>query len=268
MNINLGNKIRTLRKQRGISQEVLANHLGVTFQAVSKWENEIAMPDVTLIPVIASFFGVSTDELFDYSLFEIEKKVEAIVDESYKYRASDPERSEKILRDGLTKYPGNDILLNCLIYVIPVPERSEEAIGICEQLIENTKYDDVKYDAYRILAEAYCSMGNYELARVAIEKIPEIYFSKLSVEALLLKDKESLEAARKQKWLSFEEILLMMSRIYESYEQEGNYSEALAEAERALKIMQAMDSEPSIKRFDSYRKELEDFIAKVKEKTS
>ncbi len=59
--IKIGEKIRFLRKQRNISQEVLANYLGVSFQAVSKWETESAMPDVTLIPAIASFFGVSTE---------------------------------------------------------------------------------------------------------------------------------------------------------------------------------------------------------------
>ncbi len=266
MNINIGNKIRALRKEKNISQEVLATHLGVTFQAVSKWENEIAMPDITLVPAIASFFGVSTDELFDYSLFEIEKQVEAIVDESYKYRASDPERSEKILRDGLAKYPGNDILLNCLIYVIPVPERSEEAVEICEQLIENTKYDDVKYDACRILAEAYCSMGNYELARVTIEKIPEIYFSKLSVEALLLKDEESKNAAKKQKWIAFEDLLQMMERISKDLESDGDYSEALAEAERALKLVEAMESEQSIHHFNNYVERIKTRITVLKEK--
>ena len=60
--VKLGEKIRELRKQRGITQEKLAERLGVTFQAVSKWENGATMPDVLLIPAIASFFGVSTDE--------------------------------------------------------------------------------------------------------------------------------------------------------------------------------------------------------------
>ena len=71
--IKLGEKIKSLRKQKNISQEVFANYLGVSFQAVSKWENETTMPDVTMIPAIASFFGVSTDELFDFNLYEIEK---------------------------------------------------------------------------------------------------------------------------------------------------------------------------------------------------
>ncbi len=85
MKVQIGNKIKNLRKAKNMSQEVLANHLGVTFQAVSKWENETAMPDVALIPVIAAFFGVSTDELFDYNLFEIEREVEKITDEYSKY---------------------------------------------------------------------------------------------------------------------------------------------------------------------------------------
>ena len=85
--IKLGEKIKSLRKQKNISQEVFANYLGVSFQAVSKWENGNTMPDVTMIPAIASFFGVSTDELFDFNLYEIEKNVEAIVDEHSKNEA-------------------------------------------------------------------------------------------------------------------------------------------------------------------------------------
>lgn len=50
----LGEKIKSLRKQKNISQDVLANYLGVSFQAVSKWENGSTMPDVTMIPAIAS----------------------------------------------------------------------------------------------------------------------------------------------------------------------------------------------------------------------
>jgi len=116
--IKLGEKIKALRKQKNVSQEVFANYLGVSFQAVSKWENGNTMPDVTLIPAIAAFFGVSTDELFDFNLFEIEKQVEAICHEAYKYRFTDATKSEKILREGLQRFPGNDIILNNLLYTL------------------------------------------------------------------------------------------------------------------------------------------------------
>ena len=89
VNMNLGNKIKELRKSRGITQEQLANSVNVSFQAVSKWENDIALPDITIIPALARYFGVSMDELFDFDLTEIREKAMAIAKESWKYRNSD-----------------------------------------------------------------------------------------------------------------------------------------------------------------------------------
>lgn len=239
MHLNLGKKIKTLRKQRNISQEVLAQYLGVTFQAVSKWENETAMPDITLVPAIAAFFGVSTDELLDFNLYEIEKNVEAIVDEHSKYWDTDKAKAEQILRDGLKKYPGNDILLNCLVGVIPVPERSTEVIELCKALVEGTRYDDVKYDAWRIMAEAYKASGEYALAKAAIEEIPEIYFTKLQVKALLLDGEDMFEAAVKQKSLSFEHLLEMLMELSDYYAEKGEYEKARIQLQCALGVYDA-----------------------------
>ena len=60
----IGKNISTLRKQRGLTQESLAGELGVSFQAVSKWENGQSCPDISLLPVIADFFDIHIDELF------------------------------------------------------------------------------------------------------------------------------------------------------------------------------------------------------------
>ena len=120
--MNLGEKIKSLRKKRGVSQEYLADRLGISFQAVSKWETGTTLPDVTLIPSIASFFGVSTDELFDFDVYGISNKIEAIVDEWKDYLDSDPDKAETIIRDALKTYPGNEVLLNCLLSSLPLPE--------------------------------------------------------------------------------------------------------------------------------------------------
>lgn len=63
------------------------------------------MPDIALIPIIASFFGVSTNEFFDYNRLKTEKKVEDICTEAYKYRVCDPVKPEEILREGLKQFP-------------------------------------------------------------------------------------------------------------------------------------------------------------------
>ena len=237
--MKLGEKIKSLRKQKNISQEVFASYLGVSFQAVSKWENGNTMPDVTMIPAIASFFGVSTDELFDFNLYEIEKNVEAIVDEYSQYWDKDKAKAEQIIRDGLKQYPGNDVLLNCLIGVISEIGKHDEVITVGKALAESTKYDDVRLDAYRIMAEAYKAKGEYELAKDAIEHIPEIYFTKLCIAAKLLEGEEMYEAAQKQKNISAHDLIDMLIVAGKYLKDKGESEKANSQFRIAQKVISA-----------------------------
>ena len=63
---SIGRTIQCLRKAKGVTQEKMAQQIGVTFQAISKWENEYTLPDIMLLPAIAEYFGVSIDDLFQY----------------------------------------------------------------------------------------------------------------------------------------------------------------------------------------------------------
>ena len=71
----IGNKIKELRRARGMTQGNLAGELGVTSQAVSKWENGTSAPEITLLPELAGIFGIAIDDLFDCSA---EKRMEKI----------------------------------------------------------------------------------------------------------------------------------------------------------------------------------------------
>jgi orotate phosphoribosyltransferase len=64
----VGTNIKKLRISKGDTQEQLAKSLQISFQSVSKWENGIASPDIGFLPIIAEYFGVSIDELFNYKL--------------------------------------------------------------------------------------------------------------------------------------------------------------------------------------------------------
>lgn len=64
MSLSLGKKISELRKEKGITQEELADKLGISPQAVSKWENDLSCPDIMSLPDIADIFGITIDELF------------------------------------------------------------------------------------------------------------------------------------------------------------------------------------------------------------
>ena len=65
MNNDLGNNIRNFRKNKGLTQEELADLLNITPQAVSRWESTAGMPDVSMLIPLAQTLGVSTDALLD-----------------------------------------------------------------------------------------------------------------------------------------------------------------------------------------------------------
>lgn len=246
--MNLGNKIKELRKSRGLTQEQLAEKINISFQAISKWENDLALPDITMMPVLASFFGVSMDEIFDFNLKEIEKEVEKITDEAYKYRETDYKKGREIIEEGLRKYPNNEILLNNLLYVINCRKEPDLTIKIASDLIERTKDNEIKYDALRFLSYAYKEKGELDSARKALEQIPEIYFSKLSELAFLLSGEEKYEVANKEKWISFEILIQMMWKIAESYEERKDTDSAIKETKAALELIKILDN----RSFDSY----------------
>ena len=78
--MELAGKIKQLRQKANLTQEKLADELGISPQSVSKWENRVAMPDITLLPKIAEVFGVSIDELFDLTVEQRFNRIENRMD--------------------------------------------------------------------------------------------------------------------------------------------------------------------------------------------
>lgn len=105
--MEIGNQIRQLRQRRGITQEAMAQELGVTAQAVSKWERGVATPDISLLPDISAFFGVTIDELFALS---DDTRMERIQNMLWDVRYFDPtevEDTRKFLLDKGRREPEN-----------------------------------------------------------------------------------------------------------------------------------------------------------------
>lgn len=93
--MNIGNRIKTLRLEKKVKQEELAEYLGVSSQAVSKWETGASTPDIALLPGIATYFGVSIDELF--ALPEA-SQYERIENMFFRERCIHPETFEQSVR--------------------------------------------------------------------------------------------------------------------------------------------------------------------------
>ncbi len=188
--MSVGEKIKELRKQKKYTQEQLAEYLDISSQAVSKWETGVSCPDIDMLVKLAVFFGTSIDELLDFDKSKLGMEVNRIVEESVPLRV-EPKKAEAFYRAALEKYPNNELLLNCLLMVL---EDSAERIRIGEQLLEHTTDDEIKYDVIRLLAQTYHGMGEEAMAKYYANKLPELYFLKTEIEAVVSKGKEQ-EAA-------------------------------------------------------------------------
>ena len=240
MEMNIGNKIKELRKQRGITQEMLADSIGVSFQAVSKWENNIALPDITLAPVIANYFGVTMDVLFDFDLKEASEKAFEIAKESWKYRESDPSAARKIIDDGLKEYKNSDILLINRLYVMDIDEHPDEVIETALKTIDVSRNEDIRYDACQFLAYAYKAKGDLESAKKAIDLIPDIRFSNQRLKACILEGDDKWNAALTEYSEAFYSLIVILGKLAECHEERGEYKEAIETYENALNILDVL----------------------------
>lgn len=261
MKATIGSRIRTLRRKHALTQEQLADLAGVSAQAVSKWENDIALPDIMMMPRLAVIFGTSTDDLYSFDKNKIEDEVMEIARESWVYRdeKNDPVGARRILMDGLKQYPENPILLNNILTTYDWDKEPNDIIDMAPRCIDATRghdeYYDCRYDAYRILAHAYKVRGDIHSARAAVEAIPEIYFSKLSVLAEIAEGDEKRDAAEREKFCQLDTVLNMMQILVEYDTSCGNNEAAKSESAKALALIDLFRSD--CKWVDEYRKHFE-----------
>ena len=137
--MKLGENLKRLRLNKGLTQEQAAEALGVSPQAVSRWETDAAYPDITLLPGLAMFYGVSLDELMGMDRIRQTEALRSIHTEALRLvNAGDPAAAAAVLREGLRLYPGNGGLLASLVQVLAclnAPEARSEAIRISERLL-------------------------------------------------------------------------------------------------------------------------------------
>ncbi len=246
--MDIGAKIRNLRKEKKVTQEALAEYLHISSQAVSKWETGASCPDIDMLPKLAIFFGTSLDHLLDFDQSQVDAAIEEIIKESGR-GGKDPARSEAFLRRALEKYPNNDLLLTCILEDMQEQNadrsRNAEIIQIGERVLDCTKDDELKIDVLRILAETYHNMGEQAMAEFYLEKIPGLNFLYYEVAAAIKRGKERMENIGNTESLCVDKLIcaLWMRR-----------EEAGSDPERAAIDRQAREMLDFFKGYPMYRR--------------
>ena len=181
----IGNIIRELRCSRNLTQEQLAENLNITAQAISKWENNIGMPDISQVVPIAHFFGVSTDVLFGVEEKMDVDEVQTLIDKATTQESYKDEYA--LLKEALRTYPGDIRLLSellscgeCLLAdgdTINGAERNaifEECERAGRLILSYCKDLSVLIEATEWLIKLYCEMGEVEKAAALSESLPSV----------------------------------------------------------------------------------------------
>ena len=226
MQLDLGQKIRELRRRDGRTQEALAEAIGVTSQAVSRWEANGGYPDMEMIPSIANYFGISIDELFGYNN-ERSKKIDELaakIDQmNFQNNGVDINIDECIClaRNALIEFPGNEKIMLCLASVLynagyvrygechlsddegydvldiekhRTYSEWKEAISLYEKLLKTMENGEPRHRVICELTQLYLNTGEHTRALEVIESAPNIYGTKEFLKAKAVDGKKRAEA--------------------------------------------------------------------------
>ena len=190
--MQIGEVIKMHRKEKGLTQEEIANRLGVTAPAVNKWENGNSIPDVMLLSPIARLLDITIDTLLSHEKGLTEKEVLLLVEEAENRLKKEPIDDVLIwIKETIEKYPSSYPLILSLAQIFDGQRQMKE-------IVDKEKYDDYLVSCYRRVLES----DSEEYKSVAAESLYQFYMNKHQYDEaaqwLTYFSKENPERKRKQ----------------------------------------------------------------------
>ena len=196
--LNLGENLVRLRRKRGITQEELANFVGVTKASVSKWETRQSMPDILLLPRLAAFFDVTVDELIGYVPQLGKEQIQKIYYELAGEFAREPfentiEHCRKLIKTYYSCYPflfQMSVLLMNHFMLAKTQEKQrevlEEAASVCEHIIKNCRDLSLCRDAVMMQSCIWLQLGKVQQVIESLEETCSPYHLSRQSDILLM----------------------------------------------------------------------------------
>ena len=189
--MQIGTNIKRLRREKEMTQESLAEYLGVSVSAVSQWESEKTAPDLSLIPPLCNLLGVTSDTLLGIDLEAKQKRIEEIRTKANTFsRRGYKAEAYKILAEGLREYPDSFELMEDRMdnayYLMSKTNYSEEerknftdeVIRLGETILEKCVNDPSRHSAIQTLCFVYAKQGNRERAVELAKRMPHLAVSR------------------------------------------------------------------------------------------
>lgn len=200
MKLKIGEKLKELRYERRITQEQLADVLGVSCQSVSRWELGACYPDIELLPVIANYFDVSLDDLMGMQDIRSEKKRREIFTAALDLeRQKNLDEAIAVLRNALKTYPNDDeFSAELALALSKTRERKylSEAVSLSEAVLARSTNEKIRSTVRANLCFLYKATGQDEKAYTLGRTLPHIWECREILLPELTADSREIEMAR------------------------------------------------------------------------
>ena len=182
--MSIGSNIKRFRREKSITQEQLAEYLGITSRAISQWECDRTSPDITLLPALCHIFNVSSDELLGIDILKNSEEIKRYLDEATElcYQGKWEEQTE-LLREANKKFPRNyEIMLKLANALVNEYSRKRimeysEVFELCNRILEECTESSIRYEATDTLAIAYGYADKKDEMLKLAKEMPKSHFS-------------------------------------------------------------------------------------------
>ena len=184
--MKFGENLYNLRKKQKISQEKLAEKIGVSRQSVSKWERGESYPDITFLPALANVFETSIDLLLGMDTIRAEETRLSIHKKAVAYqRDGDYDSAEKIYRDALLIYPNKPGMILGLAGTLALKGNTDEAIELMERGLPLSINEKQKATMRATLCFLYLKSGREDKANKLASELPHTRESREVIQPLI-----------------------------------------------------------------------------------
>ena len=182
----LAENLRKYRMMKNLTQEDIAEYLGITPQSVSKWERGESYPDITLLPALANIFETSIDLLMGMDAIRSEQTRYHIHEQAVEYqRKGDYDSAEKVYRDALLIYPNKPGMILGLASTLALKGNTAEAIDLMEKGISVSENEKQKATVLAVLCFLYLKAGDQDKASKLASELPHIRESREVIQPLI-----------------------------------------------------------------------------------
>lgn len=192
--LHLPENLKKYRIIKNLTQEDVAEYLGITAQSVSKWERGESYPDITFLPALANIFETSIDVLMGMDAIRAEEAVHNIHAKAVAcQRAGDYELAEKIYRDALLIYPNKPGMILGLASALALKGETEEAIELIERGLPLANSEKQKSTIRATLCFLYLKTGKVEKANRLASELPHMRESREAILPLIQQGIDDLQ---------------------------------------------------------------------------